>query len=130
MWRSLTLLGLSSCLGLASCAGVFTPDTPPLPDASAPWRTYTGLSDLTTQVPTPQLIRVGGNVLQDGVAILWHPDFWGYGSAPDTLRLTRISRTAEPAPAPAAPTGNDAARILHAVDDAVARARSAPSPAP
>jgi uncharacterized protein with FMN-binding domain len=126
-WELLLLLAVLG-LGGGGCRQGVSVQTAPLA-APAVWGdgTYIGESDL----PTPQFIRVAVDITRGRIAairLLEHPT-WTAPEQQDTLlRLVMESQTT--AGHVSRGTGDEQDRLLHAIDAALAKARSARPSAP
>jgi len=117
---ALLILGSGGCLAGGSLQ--MTSSAPLWDDGS-----YIGVYDL----PTPQLIRVAVDISSGRIAtirVLQHPA-WHIAEAQEgLLRLVVESQTT--AGHAARGTGSEQDRLLHAIEDALARAQSVPPAAP
>ena len=126
-WKLLLLLVLL-VLGGGGCLKGVSLQTASLPSAPL-WDDgrYIGVQD----VPSPQLIRVAVDISRGRIVtirVLQHPAWYATEEQEGLLRLVVESQTTE-GHVPRG-TGSERDRLLHAIDDALAKARSAPPSVP
>jgi len=126
-------LTFTMCLsiGLGSCAQPLMPrvvtTNMPVPDG---WHdgSYTGVSDRSSDVPTPQLVRASVDISGGRVVTIRVYQAPGFGPPPaPELLLGRVleQSTME---VDTAPVGNESRQLMRALDDAISRARLSSPP--